>query len=215
MMKKQRMKQLRMEENRRTRQKRVRITIGILFLVILLGVYFYSRPNILGVNSPTSRPNTTTRSTSNRIAVIETSMGTMEFELFEDKAPITTGHFIDLAQRGFYNGLIFHRVVKGFVIQGGDPTGIGTGGSGKAIPDEIVPELKHDSIGVLSMANAGPNTGDSQFFITLAPAPHLDGKHSIFGKLIRGQDVLLAIGSVAVGAGDRPLTDITMKITIK
>jgi peptidylprolyl isomerase len=101
------------------------------------------------------------------------------------------------------------------MIQGGDPTGTGTGDSGKTIPDEIVPELKHDSLGVLSMANSGPNTGSSQFFITVAPAPHLDGKHSIFGKLIKGENVLLAIGSVEVGDRDRPLTDITMEITIK
>jgi cyclophilin family peptidyl-prolyl cis-trans isomerase len=111
--------------------------------------------------------------------------------------------------------LIFHRVVKGFVIQGGDPTGTGTGGSGKTIPDIFVPELKHDSVGVLSMANSGPNTGSSQFFITLAPAPHLDGKHTIFGKLVKGEDVLMAIGSVEVDDGDRPLNDITMEITIK
>jgi len=214
-MKKQRMKQLRTKEKKRTRQKRLKIALGILFVVVLMGVYFYtSRPSTPGVNLPTSAPNTSS-SSSNRIAIIDTSMGTMEFELFEDKAPITTSHFIDLAQRGFYNGLTFHRVVKGFVIQGGDPTGTGTGGSGKTIPDEIVPELKHDSIGVLSMANAGPNTGDSQFFITLAPEPHLDGKYSIFGKLIKGQDVLLAIGSVPVDAKDKPLTPVTMKITIK
>ncbi|MCK5626409.1 peptidylprolyl isomerase [Candidatus Bathyarchaeota archaeon] len=151
----------------------------------------------------------------NRIAVIVTNMGTMEFELHEDKAPITTSNFISLANQGFYDGIIFHRVVKGFMIQGGDPTGTGTGDSGKTIPDEIVPELKHDSLGVLSMANSGPNTGSSQFFITVAPAPHLDGKHSIFGKLIKGENVLLAIGSVEVGDRDRPLTDITMEITIK
>jgi peptidyl-prolyl cis-trans isomerase A (cyclophilin A) len=151
----------------------------------------------------------------NRIAVIATNMGTMEFELYEDKVPITASNFISLANQDFYDGVIFHRIVKGFVIQGGDPTGTGTGGSGKTIPDEFVPELKHDSLGLLSMANSGPNTGSSQFFITLAPAPHLDGKHSIFGKLIKGEDVLIAIGSVEVGDLDRHLTDVTMEITIK
>ncbi len=142
-------------------------------------------------------------------------MGTMEFELFEDKAPITTKNFIDLAEKGFYDGLIFHRVVKGFVIQGGDPTGTGMGGAGYSIPDEIRPELRHNSMGILSMANSGPNTGSSQFFITLAPATHLDGKHSIFGKLIKGEDVLQAIGSVDVDEKDRPLTEVTMTVTIK
>jgi cyclophilin family peptidyl-prolyl cis-trans isomerase len=101
------------------------------------------------------------------------------------------------------------------VIQGGDPTGTGTGGSGKTIPDEIVPELRHDSIGILSMANSGPDTGSSQFFITLAPATHLDGKHSVFGRMVKGQEVLLSIGSVPVDAQDRPLTKVTMKIIIK
>jgi peptidyl-prolyl cis-trans isomerase A (cyclophilin A) len=177
-------------------------------LLIIAGAFIYTwgpKPDM---------PETQTTS-KNRIAVIVTNKGTMEFELYEDKAPITTSNFISLANQGFYDGVIFHRVVKGFVIQGGDPTGTGTGGSGKTIPDEIVPELKHDSLGILSMANSGPNTGSSQFFITLAPAPHLDGKHSIFGKLIKGEDVLMAIGSVEVGDRDRPLIDVTMEITIK
>ncbi|KON27234.1 peptidylprolyl isomerase [miscellaneous Crenarchaeota group archaeon SMTZ-80] len=150
----------------------------------------------------------------NRVAVIETNAGIMEFELHEDKAPITTKNFIDLSNSGFYDGVIFHRIVKGFVIQGGDPTGTGTGGSGETIPDEISPDLKHDSLGILSMANSGPNTGSSQFFITLAPASHLDGKHAIFGRLIKGEDVLMAIGSVEVDQNDRPIEDITMRIEI-
>ncbi|MFQ5711263.1 MAG: peptidylprolyl isomerase [Candidatus Geothermarchaeales archaeon] len=152
----------------------------------------------------------------NRIAVIETNMGTMELELFEDKAPITTKNFIDLAEKGFYDGVIFHRVIKDFIIQGGDPTGTGTGGPGYTIPDEFHPDLKHDSVGILSMANYGPNTGGSQFFITLAPAPHLDGHHAVFGKLIRGEEVLRAIGSVETDVNDRPIDDVVMiRVTIK
>ena len=103
----------------------------------------------------------------NRIAVFETNMGTFEIELFEDKAPNTAKNFIDLAQKGFYNGLIFHRVIDGFMIQGGDPEGTGMGGPGYNIKDEFHKDLKHSSEGILSMANAGPNTGGSQFFITL------------------------------------------------
>lgn len=152
----------------------------------------------------------------NRIAVIETNMGTMEFELFEDKAPITTKNFIDLSEKGFYDGIIFHRIIRDFMIQGGDPTGTGAGGSGYTIPDEFHPDLKHDSKGILSMANAGPNTGGSQFFITLAPQPHLDGRHSVFGKLIQGEDVLDAIGSVETDARDRPINEVVMnKVTIR
>lgn len=206
MSKKYRMKQIRKEEKKQ-KQKRLQILLGgLILLIIVVSIYVWGPKPDMSETQPASK---------NRIAVIVTNMGTMEFELHEDKTPITTSNFISLANQGFYDGIIFHRVVKGFVIQGGDPTGTGTGGSGKTIPDEIVPELKHDSLGVLSMANSGPNTGSSQFFITLAPAPHLDGKHSIFGKLIKGEDVLLAIGSVEVGEGDRPLTDITMEITIK
>ena len=105
---------------------------------------------------------------ANRIAVFETNKGTFEIELFEDKVPVTTKNFIDLVDKGFYNGLIFHRVIDGFMIQGGDPEGTGMGGPGYTIPDEFNKDLRHDSEGILSMANAGPNTGGSQFFITLA-----------------------------------------------
>ncbi|MFH1589705.1 MAG: peptidylprolyl isomerase [archaeon] len=153
---------------------------------------------------------------TNRVAVIETNHGTMEIELFEDKAPITTKNFIDLTEKGFYDGVIFHRVIANFMIQGGDPDGRGTGGPGYSILDEFHPDLKHDSKGILSMANSGPNSGGSQFFITLVPTPWLDGKHAVFGKLISGEDVLDEIGAVQTGAGDRPLEDVVMtKVTIR
>ena len=147
----------------------------------------------------------------NSLAVFETSMGTFKVELFEDKAPRTAQNFISLVNKGFYNGLIFHRVIDGFMIQGGDPKGNGTGGPGYVIPDEFHKDLKHTGAGILSMANAGPNTGGSQFFITLDATPWLDGKHAIFGKVVEGLDVVKAIGKVKTGAQDRPQTDVVMK----
>ena len=153
---------------------------------------------------------------ANRIAVFETNKGTFEIELFEDKAPVTTKNFIDLVQKDFYDGLIFHRVIDGFMIQGGDPSGNGTGGPGYTIPDEFSKDLRHDSEGVLSMANAGPNTGGSQFFITLAATPWLDGHHAVFGKVIKGMEVVREIGKVQCDGRDKPLEDVVMKkITIK
>jgi len=152
---------------------------------------------------------------ANRTARIETNQGTFAVELFEERAPKTTKNFIDLAEKGFYDGVIFHRVIAGFMLQGGDPTGTGRGGPGYNIPDEFHPELTHDEPGVLSMANAGPNTGGSQFFVTLAATPWLDGKHAVFGKVSGGMDVVQAIGSVRTGAGDRPAEDVVMeKVTI-
>ena len=152
----------------------------------------------------------------NRIAEFTTNKGTFEVELFEDKAPITTKNFIDLSEKGFYDGLIFHRVIDGFMIQGGDPNGNGTGGPGYTIPDEFDPTLKHDDEGILSMANAGPNTGGSQFFITLAATPWLDNHHAVFGKVIEGMDVVRDIGHTQTGYGDRPVHDVVIeKITIK
>jgi cyclophilin family peptidyl-prolyl cis-trans isomerase len=148
---------------------------------------------------------------ANRAAQFQTSLGSFTIELYEDRAPKTTKNFIDLAEKGFYNGVIFHRVIKDFMIQGGDPTGTGRGGPGYTIPDEFHPELKHVGPGILSMANAGPNTGGSQFFITLAATPWLDGKHAVFGGVTEGMDVVEAIGTTATARGDRPMEDVVME----
>ncbi|MBP2656873.1 MAG: Peptidylprolyl isomerase [Firmicutes bacterium] len=153
---------------------------------------------------------------TNRIAKFDTSMGEFKIELFEDKTPITTKNFIDLAEKEFYDGVVFHRVIADFMIQGGCPLGNGTGGPGYKIPDEFHPELKHDVPGILSMANAGPNTGGSQFFITLVPTPWLDNRHSVFGKVIEGMEVVEKIGVVETGRNDRPLEDVVIqKVTIE
>ena len=125
-----------------------------------------------------------------KTATIETSKGKIRLELFADKTPKTCANFEKLAKDGFYNGLKFHRVIPDFMIQGGCPSGTGTGGPGYKFEDEFHPELRHDVPGVLSMANAGPNTNGSQFFITHVPCPHLDDKHSVFGKVLEGQDIV-------------------------
>ncbi len=169
--------------------------ILIFILVCLLSV---AAP---GVASAEGRP----------VATFDTSMGTFRVELFSDLAPKTAQNFIDLAKKGFYDGVIFHRVIDKFMIQGGDPTGTGRGGPGYTIPDEFGPGLKHDKPGMLSMANAGPDTGGSQFFITLAPTPWLDGKHAIFGHVVEGMDVVEAIGKTKTGPGDKPVVDVVMK----
>ncbi len=148
------------------------------------------------------------------VVVFNTNMGQFQAELYTDLAPVTAGNFIDLARRGFYNGVIFHRVIDRFMIQGGDPTGTGTGGPGYKIEDEFGPGLAHDAPGVLSMANAGPNTGGSQFFITLVPTPWLDGKHAIFGRIVEGMDVVEAIGHVETAQGDRPVKDVVMQSVV-
>lgn len=161
-------------------------------------------------------------------AVVETTMGTIELELFEKATPKTVKNFVELAQKGYYNGVIFHRVIDGFMIQGGDPTGTGRGGEsiyGKPFEDEIVDTLKHSKPGILSMANRGPNTNGSQFFITLAPTPWLDGRHTVFGTVVKGMDVVQKIGKVPtvkpadIQRGkvppttpvDKPLKDVVMK----
>ena len=155
-------------------------------------------------------------SMKNKIALFETSMGSFKVELYDDKAPATAGNFETLVKRGFYDGLVFHRVMDGFMIQGGDPRGDGTGGPGYKIKDEFGPGLKHNSEGIVSMANSGPDTGGSQFFITLVPTPWLDGKHAIFGKVVEGMDVVRAIGKVQTDSSDRPLQPVTMnRITLE
>lgn len=148
-------------------------------------------------------------------AVFETSMGNFTCRLENAKAPLTTANFIKLAKQGFYDGLIFHRVIDGFMIQGGDPKGDGTGGPGYTIQDEFHSELKHAGPGILSMANAGPNTGGSQFFITLQATPWLDGRHAVFGRISEGMEVVQQIGHSKTGPNDKPVFPIVIrKITI-
>lgn len=126
-------------------------------------------------------------------ATIQTNKGNIELELTPDKTPVTVANFVNLAQHEYYNGLKFHRVINDFMVQGGDPTGTGAGGPGYRFEDEFDASLKHDGPGVLSMANAGPGTNGSQFFITHVATPWLNGKHSVFGKVIKGQDVVNSI----------------------
>jgi cyclophilin family peptidyl-prolyl cis-trans isomerase len=126
-------------------------------------------------------------------ATLSTDKGDIVMELFANKTPRTVNNFVFLAREGFYDGTNFHRVISNFMVQGGDPTGTGTGGPGYRFSDEFHPSLKHDKPGILSMANAGPGTNGSQFFITHVSTPWLDGKHSVFGQVIQGMDVLLSI----------------------
>ena len=150
-------------------------------------------------------------------ARFETTMGNFTIELFEQQVPNTVANFVKLAENHFYDGVVFHRVIDRFMIQGGDPTGTGRGGPGYTFADEILPLLKHNSEGTLSMANAGPNTNGSQFFITLAPTPHLDGHHTVFGKVSEGMDVARKIGKTKTSKpGDRPVVDVVMNtVTIE
>ena len=152
---------------------------------------------------------------TNKQLLFETNEGNFKVELFNDKAPVTTGNFMKLVDQGFYNGLIFHRVIPNFMIQGGCPKGSGRGGPGYTIKDEFHPELKHDKKGILSMANAGPNTGGSQFFITVVETPWLDNHHAVFGKVIEGYDIVEKISKIQTGRNDKPVNDVVMqKITI-
>ncbi|GAB0133514.1 heme binding [Epichloe bromicola] len=143
--------------------------------------------------------------------IIETTMGPITLELYTTHAPKTTKNFTTLIQRGYYTSTIFHRVIPNFMVQGGDPTGTGRGGSsiyGDKFEDEIDPSLKHTGAGILSMANAGPDTNGSQFFITLAPTPWLDGKHTIFGRVKSGLAVVKRMGLVKTGPEDRPVEEV-------
>jgi cyclophilin family peptidyl-prolyl cis-trans isomerase len=140
-------------------------------------------------------------------------MGTIKLELFAQQTPTTVENFVKLSRAGFYNGLIFHRVIDGFMIQSGCPRGDGTGGPGYSIKDEFLTELRHSTAGVLSMANAGPQTGGSQFFITLTPTPWLDGKHTIFGKVVDGMDVVRSIGKTPTDKRDRPIGEVKINQT--
>jgi peptidyl-prolyl cis-trans isomerase A (cyclophilin A) len=162
-------------------------------------------------------------------ATLKTTAGDIVVQLFEDRAPKTVANFVDLAsgnkewtdpktrekvKRPLYNGTIFHRVIPGFMIQGGDPLGNGTGGPGYRFEDEFHPDLKHSKAGILSMANAGPNSNGSQFFITQKPTPWLDGRHSVFGEVVRGQNIVDGIANVARDPRDRPIKDVIIQEVI-
>jgi peptidyl-prolyl cis-trans isomerase A (cyclophilin A) len=155
-----------------------------------------------------------------------TSEGSFTVRLYDQEAPATVDNFIGLAEgtkewtdprtnqkvkQPYYDGVIFHRVIEGFMIQGGDPLGQGIGGPGYSFPDEFHPAVRHNKAGILSMANRGPNTNGGQFFITLGPTPHLDDKHSVFGEVTDGMDVIRRIGSTRTGEHDRPVTDIAIQ----
>ncbi len=140
-----------------------------------------------------------------KTALIETARGSILIELFADKTPVTCANFEKLAKDGFYDGLKFHRVIPDFMVQAGCPKGTGTGGPGFTFKDEFHPELRHSGPGILSMANAGPNTNGSQFFITHVACPHLDGKHSVFGRVLEGQDVVNAVRQ----------NDVMQKVTVQ
>ena len=162
-------------------------------------------------------------------AVFNTTEGRFTVRLFEQEAPKTVENFIGLAQgtkewtdprsnkkvkQPYYDGIIFHRVISGFMIQGGDPLGQGIGGPGYTFADEFHPKLRHDKAGILSMANRGPNTNGGQFFITLGPTPHLDDRHSVFGEVVQGMDVVQRIGATPTDGRDRPLKEVVIN-TIK
>jgi peptidyl-prolyl cis-trans isomerase A (cyclophilin A) len=162
-------------------------------------------------------------------AHFETTEGNFTVRLFEKEAPKTVANFTGLAEgtidtitgkpgksKPYYDGLTFHRIIAGFMLQGGDPTGTGSGGPGYRFADEIDPKLKFDKAGILAMANAGPNTNGSQFFVTLAPTPWLQGKHTIFGEVVDGMNIVEKIGKVKTAPGDRPVTPVIMKkVTIE
>ena len=164
-------------------------------------------------------------------AKFDTTEGSFTIRLFDKEAPNTVANFVGLAEgtkewkhpgtgekktAPYYDGIIFHRIIQGFMIQGGDPLGQGTGGPGYNFGDEFHPSRRHDKAGILSMANAGPGTNGSQFFITLGPTPHLDNRHSVFGEVVSGLDIVKKIGSVPTGRQDRPVTPVVMnKVTIE
>jgi cyclophilin family peptidyl-prolyl cis-trans isomerase len=160
-------------------------------------------------------------------AELETSRGLIVARLAFQQAPLTVANFVGLAEgtiafqnrpagKPFYDGLTFHRVIADFMVQGGDPQGNGSGGPGYRFADEFHPSRRHDKAGILSMANAGPNTNGSQFFVTLGPTPHLDNRHSVFGEVVEGLEVVRRIGAVQTGGNDRPLKDVVINhVTIE
>ena len=164
--------------------------IGVILVVVLIGAY-----------------QMTNKESNNQKVRIETNHGVIVVELYSAKMPVTAGNFEKLVSEGFYNGVVFHRIINGFMIQGGDPTGTGSGGPGYEIKDEFVKGLSNTR-GTLSMANSGPNSGGSQFFINLVNNNFLDGKHPVFGKVVEGIDVVDKIARVQTDSSDRPLEEV-------
>jgi cyclophilin family peptidyl-prolyl cis-trans isomerase len=199
------------------------ILFSFLFVLIALGCKnsdsSQNKNNTQNNSEGSIMVDSTVSDSTTPVAVIKTNMGTIEIELFEKQTPKTVENFAGLAKKGYYNGVIFHRVIDNFMIQGGDPTGTGRGGEslwGRKFEDEIVDTLVFDKPYLLAMANAGPNTNGSQFFITTVKTPHLNGHHTIFGKVINGMDIVNAIGKVKRGPNDKPAKDVVMeKVTIE
>ena len=183
---------------------------------------FFSRFSNEGADTPAPPSNELVAGDGQLMCRFKTSMGDMVAELYEEQAPRTVSNFVALAVGGvewttpsgepstkaLYSGTVFHRVIQNFMLQGGDPTGTGRGGPGWRFKDEFSPDLRHTGKGTLSMANAGPNTNGSQFFICQVPTPHLDGRHTVFGRVLEGLDIIDAIADVPKGAMDRPVDDV-------
>lgn len=192
--------------------KNLFIILVILFIIFSVTLL---TGNVRSVNEevkPNTMDNVNIDSTpqSNKTVVMKTSKGDITIELFNESKPITANNFLKLANEGFYDGLTFHRVISGFMIQGGDPNGNGTGGPGYSIPDELGNDNKNDK-GTLSMANSGPNTGGSQFFINLVDNNYLDDKHAVFGKVTSGMDIVEKIGSVETDSQDMPIEKVLIE----
>ena len=193
---------------------------GNIFLILIFllpgcagGKSFVAQPSVpSGTKTAESQPAPTNEGIVK--IKIQTTLGEIDADLFKKDAPKTVENFVSLAKKNFYDGIIFHRVIPGFMIQTGDPTGTGRGGPNYTFADEFSPNLRHDKPGVLSMANSGPDTNGSQFFITDAPTPWLDDHHSVFGVVTQGMDVVGQIARVPRGADDKPLTPVVMEKVI-
>lgn len=183
-------------------------TMLIIGIIALLALPAINNSNLVTDNTDMSKKNKLPD--TNTVVEMQTNMGNVRIELFNSTMPITAGNFLKLAQEGFYDGVIFHRVIPNFMIQGGDPTGTGMGGPGYKIPDEFTKE-NHNNRGTISMANSGPNTGGSQFFINVVDNNYLDPKHPVFGKIISGLEVADAISNVETTYGDRPLSEVSIE----
>lgn len=208
-----------------------KIAMIYLSAAVLMGVTAVAnseKSNVKENPAPTKAMEKGDKKMSEVYAIFDTSAGKFKAKLFADKAPETVKNFTDLAEgksekvdskykgKKFYDGTKFHRVIPQFMIQGGDPAGNGTGGPGYTFKDEFAPGLKHDKVGLLSMANRGPNTNGSQFFVTVEKTPWLDGRHAIFGEVVEGYDIVEKISKSPRDAGDKPNTDIVVKsITIE